>query len=148
MNLPSVFRRSGNEAIRGLARLQNDFESLLQELTEEPRFEGAEFSPSCELTEDKANYIVKFDMPGVKKEDINIEVDGRELSVSAERRSEKRSDEKKRHYTEISYGSYQRSFTLPSSIDEKRVGAKFDNGVLTLTVPKTESAHAKQIAIQ
>jgi HSP20 family protein len=148
MNLPSLFRRNGGEPFRMLTRLQNDFERLFQELGEvEPRFPSSDFSPSCELTEEKGNYIMKFDMPGVKKEDIKIEMDGNQLTVSAERREGKKSEDKKGRYSEISYGSYQRSLTLPNAVDEKKVDAKFENGVLTLTMPKSGSSQAKQIAV-
>lgn len=149
MNLPSLFRRNDNEPLRALTRLQDDFDRLFRELSgAEPRFPVSEFSPTCELSEDKTTYTMKFDMPGVKKEDVKIEVDGNQLTVSAERKEEKKTEDRKSRYSEISYGSYRRNFTLPSAIDEKKVSAKFDNGVLTLTVPKTESSHSKQIAIQ
>lgn len=150
MHLPSLLRRTGNEPFRSLSRLQDDFNRLFEELAEtRPRFGFAtnEFSPSCEMDEDKSNYIMKFDMPGVKKEDVKVELDGNVLSVSAERREEKKTESKKSHYSEISYGSYHRTFTLPSSVDEKKVDAKFDNGVLTLTMPKSETSNLKQIAV-
>lgn len=67
--------------------------------------------------------------------------------VSAERREEKKSEDKKSRYSEISYGSYQRRFTLPSAVDEKKVDAKFEDGVLMVTLPKTESTKTKQIAV-
>jgi len=148
MNLPSILRRNGNQPFRGLSRLQNDFERLFQEMSElEPNFTTSDFSPSCEFNEDKANYTVKFDMPGVKKEDVKIELDGNQLMVSAERREEKKSEDKKSRYSEITYGSYQRSFTLPSTVDEKKVDAKFTDGVLTVSLSKTASTNAKQIPV-
>ncbi|MGZ6480183.1 MAG: Hsp20/alpha crystallin family protein [Bdellovibrionales bacterium] len=148
MTLPSIWRRSSNEPFRTLTRLQSDFERLFEEMAEvEPRFGTSDFTPSCELNEDKSNYIMKFDMPGVNKEDVKIELDGNLLTVLAERREEKKTEDRRIRFSEISYGSYQRSFTLPSSVDEKKVDAKFENGVLTLTMPRTESSKAKQIAI-
>ncbi|MGE4131018.1 MAG: Hsp20/alpha crystallin family protein [Bdellovibrionales bacterium] len=147
MNLPSLWRR-GSEPYRLLSRLQNDFDRLFEDFAvAEPRLMVPEFSPTCELSEDKSNYVMTFDMPGVKKEDVKIELDGNRLMVSAERREEKEMEDKKRRYSEISYGSYQRTFTLPSAVDDKKVDAKFENGVLTLTMPKTESSKAKQIAV-
>ncbi|MGE4133813.1 MAG: Hsp20/alpha crystallin family protein [Bdellovibrionales bacterium] len=147
MNLPSLLRR-GTEPYRMLTRLQSDFDRLFEDLAvAEPRLIGPEFSPTCELSEDKSNYVMTFDMPGVKKEDVKIELDGNRLMVSAERREEKKTEDKKRRYSEVSYGSYQRTCTLPSAVDDKKVDAKFENGVLTLTMPKTESSKAKQIAV-
>jgi HSP20 family protein len=148
MNLPSILRRNGTEPFRMLTRLQDDFDRLFQELSvAEPRLLKADLACSCEVSEDKSSYTMKFDMPGIKKEDLKIEVDGNVLTVSAERKEEKKSDSKKSHYSEISYGSYMRSFTLPSPLDEKKVDAKFENGVLTLAIPKSEASKAKQIEV-
>lgn len=149
MSLPSLWRRPGSDSFRSLTRLQEDFQRLFHELTEEsPHFLTSDFSPSCELVEDKSNYVMKFDMPGVKKEDVKIEIDGAQITVSAERREEKKSEDRRSHYSELTYGAYRRSFTLPNSVDEKKVDAKFENGVLTLTMPKSEPSNkAKQIAV-
>ncbi len=147
MRLPSLWQ-SRNEPVRMLSRLQGDLDRFFEDLDiAQPQWATSGFSPSCELNEDKSNYIMKFDLPGVKKDDIKVDVDGNVLTVSAERHEEKKSAEGKSRYSEISYGSYQRSFTLPSSIDEKKVDAKYESGVLTLTMPKTEVSKAKQIAI-
>ncbi len=135
MKLPSLWRMQ-----KELDQLFNDFDR--------PRLQSMEFSPSCEFSEDKTHYHIKFDLPGVKKEDMKIEVDGNILNVTAERRDEKKSEDKKSRYSEIQYGSYSRSFTLPISIDEKQVQAKFENGVLTLALAKTAPSSAKQIPVQ
>ncbi|MGZ6480281.1 MAG: Hsp20/alpha crystallin family protein [Bdellovibrionales bacterium] len=150
MNLPSLMRSRMEEPARLLTRLQNDFERLFRDFSEtrpSTAFATEEFYPTCELNENKSSYIMKFDMPGVKKDDVKIELDGNQLTVSAERREEKKSEDHRSRYSEISYGSYQRSFTLPSAVDDKKVDAKFENGELTLTMPKIESSKAKQIAI-
>lgn len=148
MNLPSLFRRNGNESIRSLSRLRDNLDNIMQELTESDQtFFQSDFSPSCELSEDKTNFYVKFDIPGVKKDDVKVQMDGNQVTVSAERRDEKQSEDKKSYYSEISYGSYERSFTLPTSVDEKKIDAKFEDGVLTLVMPKSGRTSAKQIAI-
>ena len=69
------------------------------------------------------------------------------FEIRAERKEEKKSESKKKYLSEMYYGSYARSFTLPGPVDEKKVEAKFENGVLTVTVPKTESLKAKQIPV-
>ena len=69
------------------------------------------------------------------------------LTVSAERKEEKKGDDKKRHFSEISYGSYYRSFTLPSPVEADKVNAGFEDGVLTVTVPKSGEARTKHIEI-
>lgn len=108
------------------------------------------FSPSCEVTENDKTYLMKFDIPGVKKENIKVEMDGDQLTVRAERREEKKEDTKKRHYSEVYYGTYTRSFTLPKPVDEKAVVATYENGILSVTIPKMESlpvSKAKQITV-
>lgn len=147
MKLPSLFR--SNDAFRELTRLQSDIDKLFREMNGfETRMDnGSVFAPSCEVTETKESYMMTFDLPGVKKEDVKIEVEGNRISVSAERREEKKTDDKKQHYSEISYGSYQRSFTMPSAIEQSKVEAKFDNGVLKVTLPKNASSNVKQIAV-
>lgn len=149
MNPLSLWRRSANHPLPTLSTLQSDFVRLFQDLTEiEPRFSLGEFLPLCEMSEDKSAYIARFDLPGVKKEDVKIEIDGNHLTVSAERRAETKSEDKRNRISEISYGTYHRSFTLASYVDENRVDARFQDGVLTLTLPKAQSTKAKQIVVQ
>ena len=106
------------------------------------------FSPSCEVNEDAKSYLFKFDLPGVPKENIKVELDKGVLTVQAERREEKEKKDKKTYLSEISYGTYARSFSMPGAVDESKIDAKFDHGVLTVTIPKSESSKGKQIQIQ
>ena len=144
-------RRGG--AIETLSRLQNDFDRLAREFFNFyiPAMPGRftpEFSPSCEVSESKEAFTFKFDMPGVKKEDVKIELDHNKLTVSAERREEKKSEDTKFRMAEISYGSYERSFTLPSTVNDKNVDAKFADGVLTIVLPKAEETKTRKISVQ
>jgi HSP20 family protein len=107
-----------------------------------------QFSPSCEISENKSHYLLKFDLPGVPKDQVKVEIDNNTLTVQAERREEEKRENGKKFFSEISYGSYTRSFTLPGPVDEKQVEANFKNGVLTVAIPKTETSNAKQIKIQ
>ena len=105
------------------------------------------FSPSCEISEVGSDYVLKVDLPGVAKDQVKVEVDQDQLTISAERREEKETETNKKYLSEVCYGSYTRSFTLPGTVDEKKIDAKFENGVLTVKVPKTASPKAKQISI-
>ncbi len=125
-------------------RLFNDFMSLQRT----NGFQGLAFSPSCEVIDSGDHYVLKADLPGVRKEDLKVEVDRDLLTIQAERQEEKKHESKKKFVSEMYYGSYSRSFTLPGLADEKKVDAKFDNGVLTVTVPKVESSKSKQIHFQ
>lgn len=139
--------------LRELSRRNDPFERMLTDIlnlkaVDETKFE---FAPTCEITEQEKTYQLKFDLPGVKKEQIKVDVDGDLLTVRAERREEKKQESKKKYLSEISYGSYVRSFTLPEAVDEKSVDAKFADGVLTVTVPKMETKPekpAKQIEVK
>ncbi|WP_295900993.1 Hsp20/alpha crystallin family protein [uncultured Bdellovibrio sp.] len=153
-NLPDRWR-SGRFAspFREFSRYQDRMDRLMNELMgfrEEGSPTEFDFSPSCEFSEEEKNYLLKVDLPGVKKENVKVEVDGDRLTIRAERKEEKLDESKeakKRHLSEISYGSYVRSFTLPQPIDEKKVDAKFEDGVLLVNIPKGEASKAKQISV-
>lgn len=102
--------------------------------------------PLCDVEETDKEYVLEFDLPGVKKDEINIEVVGNQIVVSGERRQEKK-EEGKQHRMERRYGSFQRVFTMTDEIDPNRIEASFDNGVLRMTVPKSEEAQPKRITI-
>ena len=135
---------------RDLSQIQDSFERMMNELMNLRRPEGLTdfgFSPACEISEEGNSYVLKFDLPGVTKEQVRVEADNDQLTIHAERREEKSSESRTRYLSELYYGAFSRSFTLPGPIDEKKINARFDNGVLTVTVPKTESAKAKLIPI-
>lgn len=133
-----------------LRDLQNSFDRVLSDLLDSKKLskiEAADFHPSCEVTENNNSYMLKFDLPGVTKDQVKVAVDKDRLTVSAERKEEKHDETGKKVFSEIFYGSYSRTFTLPNPVDEKLVEAKFSNGVLTVKIPKTKSVEAKQIPV-
>jgi len=134
---------------REIAKAEEAFDRFLDEISSR-KTNGSltHFSPTCDIEEEGNRYLLKFDLPGVKKEQVKVEVDGDRLTVTAERRDEKKSETSKKYLSEVSYGSYSRTFTLPGLVEEKSIDAKFENGVLTVSVPKTEPAKAKQIPVQ
>ena len=114
-----------------------------------PRFPAeSELGIKIDVKEDDKAFIVKADIPGVKKEDIQVDVNGDQVSVRAETRREK--EEKKGEkvvYSERAYGMASRSFTLPGDVDAKGAAADYKDGVLTLTLPKKADGSAKRISI-
>jgi len=101
-----------------------------------------------DVKEDDKAFTVRADIPGVRKEDIQIDIDDDVVSVRAEAKQEK--EEKKGEkvvYSERSYGMVSRSFTLPASVDEKTAKAEYKDGVLNLTLPKKANGSAKRIAV-
>lgn len=104
--------------------------------------------PACQVHEAKNCYELKFDLPGMSKDQIKIDLHDNRLIVSGERKEEKKSDDKSTHISEVSYGSFMRSFQFPTEIDAEKSEAKYENGVLMITVNKKESAAARQITIK
>ena len=114
-------------------------------------FEGRAELPrmKVEVAEKNGAYIVTAELPGVKKEDINVTIDGAQLTLAAEVKREKEATENDRLlHTERSFGKVSRTFTLPQELDEAKVEAKFRDGVLELALPKKAAAQRKSIAIQ
>jgi HSP20 family protein len=102
-----------------------------------------------DVAERNGAYTVAAELPGVRKEDIQVSIDGAEVTLSAEvkREQEAGKDERVLH-TERTYGKVTRSFTLPQEVDEAKAEAKFRDGILELTLPKKAAAARKQISIQ
>ncbi len=107
-------------------------------------------SPSVDVIEKENQWTFYFDLPGVDKEHIDIEVDGNQLVVSGERQSEKEEKKSSYTYTERVHGKFQRCFTLPDNADTEKISAASENGVLKVHVEKIAQAQAqpRKIALQ
>jgi HSP20 family protein len=102
-----------------------------------------------DVAEKNGAYLVSAELPGVRKEDIQITIDGAQVTLAAEvKREEEVSQDERVLHTERTYGKVSRSFSLPQELDEGKAEAKFRDGVLELTLPKKAAASRKQIAIQ
>ena len=101
-----------------------------------------------DITEDEKEYIVKAEIPEMKKEDIKISVHDDVLSISGERKYEKEEKGKKYHRVERAYGSFMRNFTLPQDADGSKVNAEYKDGVLKVHLPKSEKAKPKAIEVK
>jgi HSP20 family protein len=108
----------------------------------------AEWSPLVDISEDEKEYLIKAEIPEMKKEDIKISVEDNVLSISGERKYEKDEKGKKYHRVERAYGSFLRSFTLPDDADGSKVGAEYKDGVLKVHLPKSEKAKPKTIEVK
>ena len=109
---------------------------------------GTELSIKVDVKEDDKSYTVRADVPGVKKEDIQVDIDGNVVSLRAEAKQEK--EEKKGEktlYSERSYGMVSRSFSLPDEVDAKGAKAEYKDGVLNLTLPKKANGGGKRITV-
>ncbi len=104
-------------------------------------------SPSLDVVENAEGYRLKLDLPGMSQENVNIQFADNVLTVQGERREESTRDEDRRHIVERSYGSFARSVKFPTNVDSSRVKAVMKNGVLTVTIPKSEAAKTQSIKI-
>ncbi|HSD60330.1 MAG TPA: Hsp20/alpha crystallin family protein [Burkholderiales bacterium] len=102
-----------------------------------------------DVSENEKAYVVKAEVPGASKEDINISIDGNQVAISAEVKQEKEAREgEKLLRQERYYGKVYRAFSLAQDVDEATAGAKYDNGVLVLTLPKRQAASAKKLRVE
>ena len=107
-----------------------------------------EWEPSVDVIEDEKEWLVKADLPDVKKEDVKVTVEEGVLTITGERKFEKEEKGKKYHRIERSYGNFLRSFTLPERADGSNVKAEFKDGVLKVHMPKSEKTKAKATEVQ
>ncbi len=108
----------------------------------------ADWSPEVDISEDDHGYLLKADLPEMKKEDVRVTVEDGILSVSGERKSEKEDQKRKFHRIERSYGNFRRSFTLPEDTNGSKVTADFRDGVLKVHLPITPIAKSKAIEVK
>jgi HSP20 family protein len=106
------------------------------------------WNPALDVYEDKDNVIVKAELPGMKKEDIEVSLHNGALSISGERKSEEKFQEAEAYRSERFVGRFHRSVTLPSEVKGNEVKAQYKDGILTVTLPKAEAAKPKQIEVK
>ena len=106
------------------------------------------FMPAFEVKETKDDFLFKADMPGVKEQDLDVNITGNRLSVAGKREAEKRAQTDRYYTYERSYGSFTRAFTLPDGIDPAAIHAELRDGVLTLAVPKKPETQPKKITVK
>ena len=106
------------------------------------------YMPSFDIKETDKGYVFIADLPGVKLEDLDINLTGNRLTITGKREAEKHQEGESFFSTERSFGNFSRTFSLPEGVDPNGVGAELKNGVLTLTVPKMPEIQPKRITIQ
>lgn len=130
----------------GVERLFDDFFGVSRDLGMPASLRS--WAPAVDIEETEADYRLKAELPGLKKEDVKISVEDNVLTLSGERKEEKSEKNRKVHRLERSYGSFVRSFSLPSSIAADKVTAAYKDGVLEIVVPKKEEAKPRQVDIK
>jgi HSP20 family protein len=140
--------------LEGVAVLQNrlnsifnDFANATGELQNESLSAG-NFIPPVDIYEDANSLVLKLEVPGIPQEDLQIDLENQTLTVKGERKFVNEEKEENFHRIERRYGSFVRSFTLPSTVETESAQASYENGVLAITLPKKEAAKPKQVKIQ
>ena len=108
----------------------------------------ADWSPEVDISQDDHEYLLKADLPEMRKDDVRVTVEDGILSVSGERKTEKEDQKRKFHRIERSFGNFRRSFTLPEDADSTKVTAEFRDGVLKVHLPTTARARSKGIEVK
>ena len=104
--------------------------------------------PACDVFEDKEAVKIVAELPGVKAEDVKLSLENNLLTIRGEKKQEAEERSERVHRYERSYGSFERAFVLPSTVDAEKISAKYENGVLTVVVPKVERARPREIPVR
>ena len=144
--------------VRDLLSVEREFNRLFKTFDErfgirrgddqENGYENAVWTPLTDIYEDKDNFTIKADLPGLKKDDVKISYTDGQLVISGERLQEKETKDAKWHRVERSFGKYFRFFSLPKEIKQDNIKAEFKDGQLTITIPKAEEVKPKEIEIK
>jgi HSP20 family protein len=125
-------------------------QGLLRELDEDwpSSFARGAWRPALDIHETDDEYAVTVELAGARKEDVTVECHEGMLTIRGEKKSEREEEKEKRRFVERRYGTFTRSFSLPGDAETEKIDAKFENGVLTLTIPKSEAAKPRTVAVK
>ena len=135
------------EPLRELSTLQADMNRLFNSAFAGPSTAPHRWLPAIDLVEHADAYVLRADLPGVKQEDVNLQVEDNVLTVSGERKLDREGDAGGFHRVERSFGTFSRALTLPKGVDAEAVTATFADGVLEVRIPKPEQAQPRRIEI-
>lgn len=145
----TLIRRTPSDPFRmdNFDRLFGDFFAPVRFGRANEELANTGFMPAVDIQETDEDYIVKAELAGLTKDDVDVTLENSVLTLSGQREFEGKSEENNYHRIERSYGSFSRSFTLPHEVDAEGVKASFQDGVLTVSVPKKEQAKPRKILI-
>ena len=146
--VPVRKKEQGREELANLSYDEmNNFIKKLQEPWERPLWGGSHL-PAIEIAEKDNEFVVKMEVPGCRAEDVDISIHGNILTISGEKKQEETKKEKGYYYTEISYGRFRRDLTLASEFPISKIEATCKDGMLTITLPKTEKAKPIKVKVK
>lgn len=139
-----------NRSNGGLGRLQDEMNDLFNQFFTGWPTESSmgSYWPAVDISEEDENIVVRAELPGVERDDIDISVQGNTLSIRGEKRQRKDEESGNYRHVERRMGSFQRVFTLPTEVDAEKIEAHHRDGILTVTLPKSESAKPKRITVK
>ena len=142
--------KRGRDPLAGFGSLQEAVRDMLATwpFGEREALSITDWAPSCNVSETPEEYRIEAELPGVKQEDMVLNVEDRVLTLRGERREEKEEKGKKYHRVESSYGSFMRSFTLPDDADEGNVAADYKDGLLTVRISRTTPKESKARTVE
>jgi HSP20 family protein len=146
--MTQMTRYTPNNTLRDLQREVDDIFDRFFGRDSGDQTSSAVWSPRTDLMETDDSYGLRLDLPGMTKDDITINLQNNTLTVRGERTSKQTSEEEEYVRVERAFGTFHRTFTLPDAVDAESIEASYDDGVLTITVPKTEESTRRQIEIQ
>ena len=135
------------QPFQDIDRLHREMNRLFDDARNVPDRLNGNFVPPAELEEDKDNILLKLEVPGMEAKDIDIQVTADAVSISGERKSETKTEEKGVKRSEFYYGSFQRVIPLPARVQNTDVTAEYTNGILHLTLPKAEEEKNKVVKV-
>jgi HSP20 family protein len=127
-----------------LNRVQREFEKSFFG----PRTRNADFAPAVDVHEDAERLVLRAELPGVKREDIEVSIDANVLTLKGERKLEKEEQNRRYHRIERSYGTFVRQFQLPSNVDSAQIDAQLTEGVLTIALNKKQELKPRKIDVK
>jgi HSP20 family protein len=136
---------------KDLVNMQREMSRLFDSLFADFETDGnylTSWSPRVDVLENNDAYLIKAELPGVNKNDVKIILRENVLTIKGEKKQEKEEKDHNFHRIERSYGSFERSFTLPSGVKNDKIDASYKDGVLTITLPKVEEAKPKEIEVK
>ena len=143
-----ISTRAPRSLFHPFSALRGEFDELFNRLS--TNWEGltTEFKVACDVSETDDAYQIRMDVPGIKPDDITVQVTGDSVHISGERKEEKEEKGKTFHRLERHSGKFSETLQLPSAVNEEKVQAEFNEGVLTVTLPKTEASKTRTVKVK
>lgn len=138
------------EPLRGFKPFYRDVDRLINEFGFEPQeaIEQATWSPKVDVYETEESYVLKAELPGLKKEEIQIDLNDNTLTLKGEKKFDEKVEKENYVRVESSYGAFVRSFTLSDNVNAENISANYKDGILEVTLPKKEEAKPKEIKVE